>query len=336
MTGPGGSAPQAGPGGSGRPVRLGIIGTGSILDRFLPGAARSAAIDVVAIGSRTPERARQAAADRGIGRAHGSYDALLGDPEVDAVYICLPNALHHEWTMRSLAAGKHVLCEKPYSTSAAEVDEAFDAADAGGLVLTEGFMWRHTPQAHRLVEALDRVGELRTVRATFSFTIASDADVRLSRELAGGSLMDVGTYCVSAARLLVGREPVAALGVAWPAPSGVDDHFSGLLDFGDGVVATLTSGFRSDHAGIEVIGSAGSLRLDDPFQGRATRLVGSDGLSEEIAQVDPYELELDDFAAAIRGERRVLLGRADALGQARALAALYRSAASEAVVPVAR
>jgi len=317
------------------PVRLGIIGTGSILDRFLPGAARSAAIDVVAIGSRTAERAHQAAADRGIGRAHGSYEALLGDPDVDAVYICLPNALHHEWTMRSLAAGKHVLCEKPYSTSAAEVDEAFDAAEAAGLVLTEGFMWRHTTQAQRLVDALPRIGELRTVRATFSFTLASDGDVRLSRELAGGSLMDVGTYCVSAARLLVGREPAAALGLAWLAPSGVDERFSGILDFGDGVVATLTSGFRSDHAGIEVIGSAGSLRLDDPFQGRATTLVGSDGLCEEIARVDPYEIELDDFAAAIRGERRALLGRADALGQARALAALYQSAASGAVVPVA-
>ena len=215
------------------------------------------------------------------------------------------------------------------------VDEAFDVADAARLVLAEGFMWRHTPQARRFVEALPRIGKLRTVRATFSFTLASDADVRLNRELAGGSLMDVGTYCVSAARLIVGREPAAALGLAWPAPSGVDERFSGILDFGDGVVATLTSGFRSDHAGIEVIGSAGSLRLDDPFQGRATTLVGSDGLCEEIARVDPYEIELDDFAAAIRGERRALLGRADALGQARALAALYQSAASGAVVPVA-
>lgn len=333
MTSPGGAATPAG---AASPVRLGIIGTGSILDRFLPGAGRAASIEVVAIGSRTPERARQAAADRGIGRAHGSYDALLADPGVDAVYICLPNALHHEWTMRSLAAGKHVLCEKPYSTSAAEVDEAFDVADAARLVLAEGFMWRHTPQARRFVEALPRIGKLRTVRATFSFTLASDADVRLNRELAGGSLMDVGTYCVSAARLIVGREPAAALGLAWPAPSGVDERFSGILDFGDGIVATLTSGFRSDHAGIEAIGSAGSLRLDDPFQGRATRLVGPDGFSEEIPRVDPYELELDDFAAAIRGERRALLGRADALGQARALAALYRSADSGAVVPVDR
>jgi predicted dehydrogenase len=308
-------------------VRLGIIGTGGILDRFLPGADRSRSVEVVAIASRDAGRARRFAADRGIARAHGSYDALLDDPDVDAVYICLPNAMHHDWTMRSLAAGKHVLCEKPYSTRAAEVDEAHDRAEAADLVLTEGFMWRHGPHALRFVEELPRVGELRTIRATFSFSIGSETDIRLSHELAGGSLMDVGTYCVSAARLIAGREPVAAFGVGWPAASGVDERFSGMLDFGDGVVATLTSGFRSEHSGIEAIGSAGFLRLDDPFAGRATALTGSDGFQVAIPQVDPYELELDDFAAAIRGEHPPRLGRADALGQARTLAALYESAA---------
>ena len=315
-------------------IRLGIIGTGHILDRFLPGAARSAAVEVVAIASRDEERARRTAADRGIGRAHGSYEALLADDDVDAVYICLPNALHHAWTMRSLEAGKHVLCEKPYSTSDAEVNEAHDLATARGLVLTEGFMWRHGPHALRFVEELPRIGELRTIRSTFSFSIKSDADVRLSRELAGGSLMDVGTYCVSASRLLAGREPETAFGMAWTGPSGVDERFSGLLDFGEGLVATLTSGFRSDHSGIEAIGSAGSLRLDDPFAGRATWLLGSDGFSVEIPQVNPYELELDDFAGAISGEHPARLGRDDALGQARALGALYESATTGRATPV--
>ena len=281
----------------------------------------------MAVASRDTERARRFAAERGIARAHGSYDALLADPEVDAVYICLPNSMHHEWTIRSLAAGKHVLAEKPYSTLAAEVDAAHDMADAAGLVLTEGFMWRHTPHALRFVEELPRIGELRTIRSTFSFVIGSETDVRLSRELAGGSLMDVGTYCVSASRMLAGREPVAAFGVAWPAPSGVDDRFSGILDFGEGVVATLTSGFRSQHSSIEAIGSEGSLFLDDPFHGHKTRLIGSDGFEAEIPQVNPYELELEDFAAAIRGEHPPRLGRADAARSGRALAALYESAA---------
>jgi xylose dehydrogenase (NAD/NADP) len=313
-------------------VRLGIIGTGSILARFMPGAARSASTATVAIASRDPERARAAAATYGIPRAHGSYDALLADPDVDAVYICLPNSMHHDWTMRSLRAGKHVICEKPYSTSAVEVTDAHDLAGASGLVLTEGFMWRHGPHALRFAHELPRIGELRTIRSTFSFRIGSRQDVRLSRELAGGSLMDVGTYCVSAARLLAGREPIAAFGVAWPAPPAVDEGFSGILDFGAGLTAMLTSGFHSEHSGIEAIGSEGSLRLDDPFAGRATKLIGSDGFVADVPKVDPYELELDDFAAAIRGERPVLLGRADMLGQARALGALNESAATGRLV----
>ena len=307
-------------------VRLGIIGTGGILDRFLPGAALSAPIEVAAIASRDPDRATSAAAVRGIPRAHGSYEALLADAAIDAVYICLPNSMHHDWTMRALEAGKHVLCEKPYSTDPDEVDAAYDLADARRLVLTEGFMWRHGPHALRFVEELPRVGELRTIRTTFSFRIETEADIRLSAELAGGSLMDVGTYCVNASRLIAGREPISAVGIAWPATSGVDDRFSGILDFGDGLAATLTSGFRSEHSSIEAIGSEGSLRLDDPFAGRATRLVGSDGFDVEIPRVNPYQLELDDFAAAIRGEHPPRLGRADMLGQSRALRALYESA----------
>jgi predicted dehydrogenase len=326
VTGPTGEGPA--------PVRLGIIGTGGILDRFLPGARRSAAIEVVAIASRDGERARAVAAATAVPSAFGSYDELLADPDVDAVYICLPNSMHHDWTLRSLAAGKHVLCEKPYSTDPAEVDAAHDLADDGRLVLTEGFMWRHTPHALRFAEELARVGELRTIRATFSFGIESESDIRLNRDLQGGSLMDVGTYCVSASRLLARQEPVAALGLAWPAASGVDDRFTGILDFGDGLVATLTSGFRSDHSSIEAIGSRGSLRLDDAFAGRPTKLIGSDGFEAEIPQVNPYELELDDFAAAIRGEQAARLGRADMLGQAHALRALYDSASTGRLVAV--
>ena len=316
------------------PIRLGVLGAGRILERFLPGAQRSSAIELAAIASRDPERALRFAGDWGFAQTFATYDALLADPGVDGVYICLPNSLHHHWTMRSLAAGKHVICEKPYSTDPAEVDAAHDRADAAGLVLTEGFMWRHGPHALRFVEELPRIGELRTIRSTFSFSIGSETDIRLSRELAGGSLMDVGTYCVSASRLIAGREPVAAMGIAWPAPSGVDDRFSGILDFGDGVVATLTSGFRSEHSGIEAIGADGSLRLDDPFVGQGTILIGPDGVEETIPAFNAYELELDNFAEAIRGEHPPRLGRADALGQARALAALYESAASGRLVTI--
>ena len=135
-------------------VRWGILGPGSIATRFMRHAGEAANAEVVAVGSRTRERAAEFAATFGISRAHASYEALLDDPAVDAVYIGVPNSLHHPWTLRALAAGKHVLCEKPYSRHPAQVAEAFDAAAAAGRVLMEAFMWRHTPQARRFLELL--------------------------------------------------------------------------------------------------------------------------------------------------------------------------------------
>ncbi|MFL5777549.1 MAG: Gfo/Idh/MocA family protein [Chloroflexota bacterium] len=313
------------------PLRLGIIGTGGILERFLPGADRAPSVEVVAIASRDRQRARAFASERGIGRAYGGYDELLADQDVDAVYICLPNSMHHAWTMRALAAGKHVVAEKPYSFHPDEPVAAHDAADRAGLVLTEGFMWRHTPHALRFVELLPAVGELRTIRSTFSFNIASDIDIRLDASLEGGSLADVGTYCVNAARLVAGREPQTAFGLAEIGRSGVDERFSGILDFGDGLVGTFTCGFRSEHATLEAIGSAGSLRLVGPFAGRATVISGPDG-ETLVESVNPYELELEDFAAAVRGEHPQRLGRSDAVGQTRALAALQESARTHCAV----
>ena len=307
------------------PIRWGLLGTGNITRKLLIGARQSADVDVVAVGSRTADRARAFAAANDIARKHGSYDELLADPGVDAVYISLPNLLHHEWTMRSLAAGKHVLCEKPYSRRPAEVTEAFDAADAAGLVLQEAFMWRHTPQARRLVELLDRIGPLRTIRSTFSYNLEAETDVRVSATLDGGSLMDVGCYCVSGARLVAG-EPLRVSAEQHLDANGVERRMSGLLRFPGDVMATFTSAFDSTtHETLEVIGRDGRILLPDPWHSTTGRLYLDD---EEIRvePINPYRLELEDMAAAIRGERPALLGRADALGQARTIEALYRSA----------
>jgi predicted dehydrogenase len=246
---------------------------------------------------------------------------------VEAVYISLPNSLHHPWTLRALAAGKHVLCEKPYSRRPAEVAAAFDAADRAGLVLSEAFMWRHHPQARKAVDLVAEVGELQTVRATFSFVIASQDDIRLRPDLDGGSLMDVGCYCVSGARLLVGQEPDLVYGMQVTGPSGVDVRFTGLLHFPDGPIAEFTCGFEADHRGLEAIGSEGSFRFIDPWQSHPATLV-QHGTEVHFDDADPYQLELEDMGRAIRGGRPPLLGRSDALGQARAIDALYRSAAA--------
>jgi predicted dehydrogenase len=309
------------------PIRWGLLGTGGINAKLLAGAHDSAEVDVVAVGSRTAERAAAFAAANGIPRAHGSYEALLADPDVQAVYIMLPNSLHHPWTMRALAAGKHVLCEKPYTRHFDQVNQAWDAAEAAGLVLQEAFMWRHTPQAARIQELLPRLGPRKTVRATFSFRIDSETNIRLSQPLEGGSLMDVGWYCVSAARYVAGAEPVRVHAEQVVGPSGVDRQFSGLMRFPDGMTATFTSGFESHSESLEVIGQDATLRLPDPWHSRAGLLY----LDDEEIRVDapiPYQLELEDMNAAIRGERAPRLGRADALGQARTIEALYRAAES--------
>jgi predicted dehydrogenase len=309
------------------PVRWGILGTGGITRALLRGAWRTGAVQVVAVGSRTPDRAAEYAKEHGIGRAHGSYEALLADPDVEAVYISLPNSLHHPWTLRALEAGKHVLCEKPYTRRHAEVAAAFDLADHAGLVLCEAFMWRHHPQAKAIVELLPRIGELQTIRATFSFILDRPDDIRLRADLDGGSLMDVGTYCVSGARLLTGEEPELVFGTQVVGPSGVDVRFNGLLRFPGGAVAEIMSSFETDHRGLEAIGSEGSIRLTNPWLPTdPDPVLIRDGVETPIGFFDPYQLELEDVSSAIREHRSPLLGRADALGQARAIEALYRSA----------
>jgi xylose dehydrogenase (NAD/NADP) len=316
-------------------VRWGIVGTGDINRRLMPGARQSDRLEIIAVGSRSPERAAAFAAEMGIPRSHGSYEALLADPDIEAVYICLPNSMHHEWTMRALEAGKHVLAEKPYSTRPDEVVEAFDAADRAGLVLCEGFMWRHTPQTQRLVELLAEIGDLQTVRGSFNFVLENLEDIRMNLDLAGGSLMDLGCYCVSAARLVSGEEPDRVYAESVIGPTGVDVRMAGILHFPGGVTAELNCGFTSDHMMLEAIGSDGWLRLPDPYHGVRGVIIHDD--TEVRTEVpNPYRLELENISAAIRGEAQPLLGRTDALGQARALEALYRSAASGAPVTLSR
>ncbi len=310
-------------------VRWGILGPGSIASRFMRRASEAHNAQVVAVGSRALERAGAFAATHGIARVHGSYEALLDDPAVDAVYIGVPNSLHHPWTMRALAAGKHVLCEKPYSRHPAEVAEAFDLADRADRLLMEAFMWRHTPQARRFMELLPEVGALQAIRATFSFRLDDLADVRLAAELDGGSLMDVGCYAVSGARLVTGSEPVRVLGEQTLAATGVDMTFAGVLRFPGDVIATIGSGFTSDDASLEAVGDANILVMRRPWQGQARALWLGDR-EIPVAPVDPYPLELQNMSAAILGEAPPLLGRADALGQARTIAALYESAATGA------
>ncbi len=313
-------------------VRWGILGPGGIASRLLQDAGRAANFSVVAVGSRSLDRAAEFASRFGIARVHDSYEALLADPEVDAVYIALPNSLHHPMTMLALAAGKHVLSEKPYSRHPEQVVEAFDAAEAAGLVIMEAFMWRHSPQTRRFMELLPEIGELQSIRSTFGFVMTSTSDVRLDPGLDGGALMDLGCYTISGSRLAAGAEPVRVFGEQTLGPTGVDVRFSGLLKFPSGVVAEIVAGFTSIQRSLEAVGSNGTLVSRDPWQGELGG-IELNGRAEPVVPDDAYRLEMENLSAAILGHGQPLLGRADALAQARTIDALYRSAASgEAVL----
>jgi predicted dehydrogenase len=250
---------------------------------------------------------------------------------VEAVYISLPNSMHVEWSVRCLEAGKHVLCEKPLTRRPAEVDAAFDAAERAGRILMEAFMWRHTPQTRRLKELVDggAIGRLRLVRAVFSFPLRDSPAMRLDPALDGGGLMDVGCYCVSGARLLAG-EPEQVYAEQVLAPTGVDEVLAGTMRFPGDVLAEIDCGFAMPYRDeLEAVGEEGSLFLDDPWHGHAPvlELRTGDGVERiEVEQADSYRLELENMSRAIRGEEEPLLGREDALGQARAIEALYGSA----------
>jgi D-xylose 1-dehydrogenase (NADP+, D-xylono-1,5-lactone-forming) len=320
-----------------RPVKWGIISTADINRKLIPGAKASPKIDLVAVASRDRARADAYAREWEIERAHGSYDALLADPEIEAVYISLPNTMHCEWSVRALEAGKHVLCEKPLSRHADEVETAFDAAARTGRLLSEAFMYRHNPQTKKVRALLDEgaIGELRLVRSTFSYTLYDEDNIRLRTDVEGGSLMDVGCYCVSGSRLL-GGEPETAYGHAWFGPSGTDWVFGGTLRFGGDVIALFDCGTAMpERDELEAIGSEGSLFLDDPWHCKEPVIeLHRDGTVEriEVAREDSYRLELENVSDAIRGEAELLLGRDDAVGQARALEALHRSATNGEIV----
>jgi D-xylose 1-dehydrogenase (NADP+, D-xylono-1,5-lactone-forming) len=322
------------------PLRWGILSTANITDKLLDSGTDQ---EFVAVGSRDGARAEAYAREKGIARAHGSYEALLADPDVDAIYNPLPNSLHVEWSIRALEAGKHVLCEKPLTRHPDDVDRVFDVAEREGRVLAEAFMWRHHPQVARAGELMESgaIGDLRVIRSAFGYHHRGDPDdIRLQASLDGGGLMDVGCYCVSGCRTLAGAEPERASADYVPGGhGGVDVSLVASLRFPGDVLAHFDCGLTYTGGGaLEAVGTEGSFVLTDPWHGNEAiiELRLGDGSVERIetGPANSYALELADFEAAARGEHAPLLGRDDALGQARTIAALYTSAERNAPCPI--
>jgi xylose dehydrogenase (NAD/NADP) len=301
-------------------MKLGLLSTANINQMVIAGAP--AEVEIAAVASRDGSRAQAYATKHGIGRSHGSYEALLADDELDAVYISLPNGLHHEWTMKAVEAGKHVLVEKPYSRRPEEAEEAWGAAAGAGLVVMEAFMYRHHPQAALAQSLVEQgaIGRLRTIRATFSFRLLELDNVRMLPDLDGGALMDVGCYCISGSRLL-GGEPERVFGEQALGPTGVDVDFHGTLRFPEDVVAQFDASFSlPKRQRLEAVGEEGTVVVEAPWR--------ADWGGRVLLNDEEVTVELANFAAAIAGEAEPLLGREDALAQARTIAALYRSAES--------
>lgn len=315
-------------------TRWGLLSTARINDALLRGIAAVPDATAYAVASRDGDRAAEYARRNGIERAYGGYDQMLADPDVDVVYISLPNGMHVEWTRRALEAGKHVLCEKPLSRSPAEVEALFELAGARGLHLSEAFMYRHHPQTKRIKELVDTgaIGTLRLIRGHFSFN-CDPADPRMFSDQDGGGLMDLGCYPVSMARYLAG-EPERVSAEQLLGGDEVDVVMAGVLRFAGGVIAHFDSGLAMpDRTEVEVVGSSGVLRVASPWHPMPDGIeLWRDGAAtpEVIAvpAANAYALEVADLGAAARGEREPLLGLADALGQARAIEALYASAGS--------
>ncbi len=313
--------------------RWGLLSTSRINRLIIPAIRASARSEVAAVASRTLERAQAYAAEWQIPRAVGSYEAMLDDPEIDVVYIALPNSLHVDWTVRAVEAGKHVLCEKPLALSVEDVDRIQAAAGRASRVAAEAFMYRHHPLTHA-AETVVKSGRLGTVRAfkgAFTFPLTRDGDVRLDPALGGGSLWDVGCYPVSYACFLAGAAPVEVFGWQQSSAGGVDLEFAGMMRFADGSVAQFDSGFLGPlRAEMEVVGRVATLRIKRPFRtDDMSRLLLTTGDDTEALPFDSqpsFAGEITDMESAALDGRPPRIPLSESRRTVRTISSLYESA----------
>lgn len=326
-------------------LRWGILGAATIAKvAFAPAIRSATGSSLQAVASRDVVRARAFADEVGARQAYGSYEELLADPQIDIVYIPLPNAYHRDWTVRALEAGKHVLCEKPMGLSSAEVGAMVETSRRTGRLLVEGFMYRSHPRSVR-VQALLRegvIGEVHLVRVAYSYRLAAaadvlassvDADIRMSKAAGGGALFDVGAYCVNALRWYMHKEPARVVGWSDADAGRVDMRFGGLLDFGDGSAGDFYCSMDTFGGGqVEIFGTDGMIAIPTAFRLRPsgpgpTVVVATPEATrtEDFPHLDQYDAEVVAFTDAVRGRRDPLVSLDDSLANARVLDALRRS-----------
>ena len=317
-------------------VRWGVLGVAKIATvKVIPAMRHCRDAEVVGIASRSLERAQRAARELGLPKAYGSYEELLADPEIDAVYIPLPNHLHVPWAIKALEAGKHVLCEKPIGLSSVEAESLIAAGRRHPrLKLMEAFMYRHHPQwvtAKRLVDE-GRLGPLKTVQSFFSYFNRNPDDVRNRAEIGGGGLMDIGCYPISLSRFLFGREPRRVFAqVEYDPDFRTDRLASAILDFGDGS-GTFTCGTQlAPFQRVQIFGTEGRVEIEIPFNAppdrpcRMWRQSAADVEEITLPSCDQYTVQGDLFTQAILNDSPVPTPIADAAANMRVIEALVRS-----------
>lgn len=315
-------------------VRWGILGTARINRRLIPAFRASTRGQLYAVASRDLARATAHAREYGIPRAVQGYQTLLDDPSIQAVYIALPNSEHVPWTLAAIAAGKHVLCEKPLALDPHDVDRVAAAAAAAKVVVEEGFMYRHEPLTARIVGLVNdgAIGTIRAIVSGFTFALEATANIRLDASLGGGALWDIGCYPVTYAQLLAGHEPKMVFGTAHWTESGVDEEFMGMLRFDEGLTANIYAGFRSEYrTWLEILGTSGAMTVPNPFRPgpRDTIVLERRGKTEHIdvtGSAGIFINEVADFERAVLDGAPTVVSLTESRNAAATLTALYASA----------
>jgi predicted dehydrogenase len=320
-------------------VRWGILSTANIgVRKVIPAIARAERCEVVAIASRELERATRVAGELGIPRAHGGYEGLLSDPDVDAVYIPLPNSQHAAWTIAAARAGKHVLCEKPLAMTAAEAQDMVQTCATEGVLLMEAFMYRLHPswEAVRELVASGRIGRLRAVQSWFSFFNDDPDDIRNVAELGGGGLYDIGCYCINLSRMLFGGEPTGIEASVTRDATGTDVLTSAILTFDEGVAAFTCSTRVEPDQRVHIYGTDGRISIAIPFNippDRPTEVFVTSGGDPPVSPntqtltfepADMYAIQAERFANAVLDDQPLPIPPEDAIGNMQVIDAIFR------------
>lgn len=314
-------------------LRWGLLSTAKVNRHIIPLLQSSKNNELVAVASRSLEKARSYANEWKISKAFGAYEELIASDEIDVIYNSLPNSMHAEWTIKAINAGKHVLCEKPIAVSVSEVDEIIKASKKAGVIVAEAFMYRHHSQTSKVKKLIDEnaIGKVNFIRGSFTFLLSRENDIRLDPKLGGGSLWDVGCYPVSYILYLMGKLPSKVFGQQILNNAGVDEMFLGSLKFDNGIVAQFDCGINSVYrTQIEIVGSEGTISISNPFKpginekiniARNNKLETMDILGEDL-----YSGEIEDISNVILLGKSQVISLEESKANIDAISSLYQSA----------